>query len=692
MMETNRRRWPGWPAWSLRWGPVGWVGLVLSLVSPWAPAGDWPQWRYDAARGAATPENLPDELHLRWTRELPAPRPAWPPSQPWLRFDVSYSPVAAGGLLFVPSMVDDTVTAYELASGQVRWRFSAGGPVRLAPVADSERVYFGSDDGFLYCLDAGTGTMRWRIRGGPYERHVLGNERMISTWPVRSGPVLRDGAVYFSAGIWPFMGIFVRAVDATTGSVLWTNSGEGDRWLVQPHNSPAFGGFVPRGYLAATADALVAAGGRTQPGCYDRKTGALRFFEFGAKNSGTWQVSARDEWYFNGEQMLRTADGSPVLATAASVHDEQAVYTVERGQLVARQLKPEVPKQPEATAAGVADADRPDPLKAALRAIAQRVTGEKAAAAKKPAPPKGKQRELWRAELPPETPGQLVLKAGSRFVLSGEGTAEVVEVIPGETRARVVAQAAFEGQPWSILVADQRLVVVTQQGKIFCYGAAADPPQAHAPETLLSPLDENANVFARELMAHTEVTSGYALWVGASSPERMVALARATSLQIVVVEPDAQRVVAARDMLLGQGLYGSRVAVLEGTLEDMVLPPYFASLAVVESLPADRQQTMAEAVYRCLRPYGGVAVFREVPTVELAKWMPDLGLENARLADCPAGSKLTRQGPLPSARLHEFPSPARYRGSPVHGVPEAPRCRSYSPAADSRTWRRPPPP
>jgi hypothetical protein len=31
------------------------------------------------------------------------------------------------------------------------------------------------------------------------------------------------------------------------------------------------------------------------------------------------------------------------------------------------------------------------------------------------------------------------------------------------------------------------------------------------------------------------------------------------------------------------------------------------------------------------------------------------------------------------ARLHEFPPPARYRGSPVFGDPEAPRCYRSTP-------------
>ena len=42
---------------------------------------------------------------------------------------------------------------------------------------------------------------------------------MISRWPARGGPVVRDGTVYFAASIWPFMGTFIYALDAETGSV-----------------------------------------------------------------------------------------------------------------------------------------------------------------------------------------------------------------------------------------------------------------------------------------------------------------------------------------------------------------------------------------------------------------------------------------------------------------------------------------
>jgi len=257
--------------------------LGVSLLGHPLMADDWPQWRHDAARSATSEDVLPDELHLLWMRQLPAPRPAWPASQPSLRFDVSYSPVAAGKMLFVPSMVTDTVTAYDTETGEQRWQFFAEGPIRFAPVFHDGKVYAGSDDGYLYCLDAAKGTLLWKVRGGPTDRRIIGNERLISTWPVRGGPVLEDGVVYFTAGIWPFMGIFVHAVDAETGEPVWTNSGDSITYQINPHGAPSFGGFVPRGHLAITDEGLLAPGGRTPPGLYSLKTGRLMQFEFSGK-------------------------------------------------------------------------------------------------------------------------------------------------------------------------------------------------------------------------------------------------------------------------------------------------------------------------------------------------------------------------------------------------------------------------
>jgi len=250
-------------------------------------ASDWPMWRGDAARSRDLPPAAAAATELQWTRDLGAPAPAWPASQDKLRFDDSYEPVALGRRLFVPSMVNDSMSAYDTRTGAELWRFVTGGPVRFAGVAFDESVCFGSDDGYLYCVDAAAGELRWKRRGGPaYERLVIGNERLISTWAVRGAPVLYDGKIYFAAGFWPFMGVFIHCLDAETGEIVWTNSGMGSRFTTQQHGSPAFAGVAPQGYLAATEELLLVAGGRTVPAVLDRRTGKLRYFHLSSRALG----------------------------------------------------------------------------------------------------------------------------------------------------------------------------------------------------------------------------------------------------------------------------------------------------------------------------------------------------------------------------------------------------------------------
>ncbi len=215
-------------------------------------------WRYDAGRSASVPQELADSLHLQWVRRLPPPRRAWPEQHDdgdKLAFDRVYEPVAAEGRLFVPSMVTDRVTAYDLATGEFQWDFATGGPVRLAPAYSQGRLYVASDDGYLVCLAASTGEQIWRFRAAPGERMVLGNERLISMWPVRGGPVVHEGIVYLAAGIWPFEGVYVYALDAETAEVIWEHSGVGE-YAVDAYGGDArsFSTLAPQGYLAVAGD------------------------------------------------------------------------------------------------------------------------------------------------------------------------------------------------------------------------------------------------------------------------------------------------------------------------------------------------------------------------------------------------------------------------------------------------------
>jgi outer membrane protein assembly factor BamB len=267
------------------------TGLVMALELNRASAADWPMWRQNAGRTGATVESLPENLALAWVRQLPKISPAFHSVR--LQFDAGYEPVAARGKLLIASSRNDSVTAYDAATGRKIWVYNTDGPIRFAPAIWNDSVCFGSDDGCFYCVDLADGTLRWKHRVVPSDRRLLGNRRLISVWPIRGGPVVADGKVYFAAGVWPFEGVFVCAMDIATGKLAWRNERLGYIFGQQPHDTKAIGGLAPQGYLIVNGDELIVPCSTAYPARLNRETGELIEFELPAPGGlpGGWFAS-----------------------------------------------------------------------------------------------------------------------------------------------------------------------------------------------------------------------------------------------------------------------------------------------------------------------------------------------------------------------------------------------------------------
>jgi hypothetical protein len=266
----------------MRYSAVTLLGL-LSFAST-AGAEDWPTWRHDSGRTNISAEKIPAPLRLQWKRQLPPVTPAFRKSR--LQFDQGYEPIVLGDTMFVALPHIDAVVAYAVETGKEKWRFYTAGPVRLAPVAWRDKLYFGSDDGHLYCLNASDGALQWKFRAVPSARKILGNGRLISVWPIRGGPVLADETVYFAAGVWPLEGVFVYALDAQSGQVQWVNDRCGTLYGKQPHvGAEALGGLSPQGYLLVNGDELLVPCGAARPATFDRHSGEL--LDFTLPSEGT---------------------------------------------------------------------------------------------------------------------------------------------------------------------------------------------------------------------------------------------------------------------------------------------------------------------------------------------------------------------------------------------------------------------
>lgn len=224
------------------------------LVAVVSHSNGWPMYRADAGRSGYTSQRLSASLHLQWTRqERHPPAPAWPNCSR-MPYDRAFRCVTGDERLYYGRSSDGAVVALNAATGDELWTFQTDGPIRFAPALWKDQAFVASDDGCLYCLDAAQGRLRWKHRGGPRLEMLLGNDRMISRWPARGGPVVADGVIYFAAGIWPSEGIFVYALDAATGKQLWCNDSSGGLVMDQPHpGARAASGLAAQGHLASRA-------------------------------------------------------------------------------------------------------------------------------------------------------------------------------------------------------------------------------------------------------------------------------------------------------------------------------------------------------------------------------------------------------------------------------------------------------
>jgi len=645
---------------------------------------DWPQYKFDAGHSAASPEVLPNQLFVRWVLDLPRPTPAWP-DQSRMDFDASYHPLVVGNRVIVASPVDDSVAAYDLANGDLGWRFFTGGPVRLPPASDGTRVFAGSDDGWLYALKVDDGELIWKFKAAPKTRLVLGNGRLIDTWCVRGGPVVADGQVYFGAGIWPFMGVFLHCLDAATGQPVWGNSGEGGTYSLHPHSSWSFGSVAPQGSLTLSGEQVLVSGGRTLPACYDRRTGKPRYFMLNGK-AGDYDVAASEEYFFCGGTAYELATGKAAGAVPESpVADRGDLYGVFGDAVVAADPAPKPDHRPQRVA-GAADSIEPKPretgpgdavagsLPATPTVLASPAEASPAVTASLPSVgsaasasrsvSKRRPRITAMARFPE---AKVLIKAGPRLYAGGRNVVAALN-LPLETDQPPAWQIDIEGTVSAMAAGRGHLVVTTEAGRIYCLGSRPGKTAAAAAAGV-SPLTPAAVQRAENLVKDSGAVAGYALVLGAEGGELARALAAGTRLHVVILEPDATKAQLLRTSLQGMGLYGERIAVCVGDLMSLPLPPYWASLIVADEeaeLPAGG--AWCERLFRVLHPYYGKAYLKLGPEQRpaLKRFAADDNLPGKAAVEERLGSVcLLRSGGLPGAGnwTHEHADAANTRVS-----------------------------
>jgi len=656
---------------------IGWAMFLACPGGSDARGADWPMWRFDAQRSAASPYDLPDNLQPHWTQVYSPREQVWddPLNHDLMPYDRAFEPVVKDGRLFVGFNDSDKLVAVSTRDGSELWRFYTDGPVRLPAVAWRDRVFFVSDDGFLYCVDAKDGALRWKFRGGPSAQKVLGNRRVISAWPARGAPVVREGTVYFAASIWPFMGTFIHALDAQSGAVQWVNDGVGAQFIKQPHSAPSFAGVAPQGALVATRDQLLVPGGRSVPASFDRQTGAFRHFHInaGGKGNGGSFVAANDKQFFvhtrgRGVRAFDLATGNktgvtlmePALAgdriyTAADTSHRKTLLTA--AQAAADRAAADLKKLEAAAKAGGARQARESAqmripkgrkrLESARRSLARaREDWEKGR--KGPTVQVFDPNHRFIREFNIDGRGDLILAGGRLFAAAG-GTITAVDLKRDENAASWSIDV--DGEVSRLLAADERLFAITLDGRIHCFGAEGGK---HATISPGPPPEISPSPRRPRALERLEETGGRALFFGVDSSAELKRFVRHSKLRIDAVHrSETVAEVLRRELDVAPGLYGDRVAVHVGDPVSFKAPSYAARLVYVGAGAAERFRDDAtlRAAYRSVRPFGGllwIECGRERKEA-LASAVDAARLANAEIQTGDDWIAIRREGALPGA-------------------------------------------
>ncbi len=631
----------------------GIVGVAIVLTAGTCPAEDWPSYLHDNTRSGITSESLPLPMQEVWRYQAAhPPAPAWPaPAENdyWhnlrklrslVTYDRVYQVVVAEGAVFFGTSSDGKVYALDANTGEPRWSFFTGGPIRLAPVVAAGKVYVGADDGTVYCLDAQNGRLLWKFAAQEKQSYLPGNGRMISRWPIRAGLVVEAGTLYFGAGLFPKEGTYLFALDAETGDVTWKQSVRRS----------------PQGYMLASSQRLYVPTGRTSPAVFSRTDGTFQG-EF-SSGGGAYALLTQD--------VLITGPGRDEKAISASdiktketialfgglrmviqgktayMQSETQLSAFDRGRylLLSREKnnldkqRVEIEKRGKKLSNRTAEFKR---LATELRQLKRRqgeIRKEQAAC------------ELWTVKL--ACPFSLVL-AGETLFAGGENQVVALDCKDGKP----LWHEAVDGKAYGLSIADGMLYVSTDKGVIHGFRHSRKGRSGQIQSVVAATgqdVGTDATLYqhaAEQILKETGIRQGYCLVLGCETGQLALELARQTDLQVVVLEADAAKVASARRLLDQAGYYGTRVAVhqrasdwspADGDLADRLpYPDYFANLIVSEkTLLTGALPCSSLEAFRVLRPCGGILYIgqgqRDASKAEglneetLAEWVKPLAL------------------------------------------------------------------
>ena len=664
--------------------------LISSLVCHQTHAKDWTTYLGDKARSGSTSDSFQLPLTQSWKHSAPKP-PQTSQTDPGNRvieghdlearvdYDDAFHAVISDGRAYFGSSVDHQLRCVDLNNGKVIWQFFTGGPIRLAPTLNKSNVLFGSDDGFVYCLNATTGKEIWRLRAGLNEEMIIARGEMVSRWPVRTSVLVDDGVAYFGAGIFPHENIYLYAVNADSGKVIWKVDN-----LSQ--SSAGRNELSPQGYLLANKDILIIPSGRSLPAAFNKKTGEQehkRSYSWrstaGGVVGGTQALLADEQIYsmgahhilalsqakgdvgfawLEGQQMAAQGDFGYIATGSAVRKFDRKKHAVasQKSHKIKSKLKKQLVKL------RFVKGDEADKTRVEIKKLQAEVKQHQDTGV------------LWDQKTDARN---ALIVAGDKVIVGGQDKVVILD----EKTGKVLETLKVDGEARGLAVSDGTLVVSTTNGDVIAYHSSNAPvskqeqtaasQKSPFPKDELTPLYQQA---AQDILKHSQVKQGFCLVLGSEEGRLAYELAQNSDLKIYCIEPDSAKVETSRKKLSKAGYYGHRITVHQTELSPLPYSRYFANLIVSDTLLKSGQiPGIPKDIATHLKPLGGTICFgvpdnenaAKVTMQKLTDWLKQTKLEKTSNTESKEGYALLNRGALPGAGSwsHQYADPGNTASS-----------------------------
>ena len=610
--------------------------------------GNWRTYMGNESRSGVSSEGVSIRKTPSWTFSMLPPVPGFKPklqnekgesllgqqggkkAEPASRFDFASPVLIDGDKVYFGASTEESLYCVALKTGEILWSHRAEGSIRLSPTIVEDNIYFGSDDGFVYCLDKENGKEVWRFKADPTDRHIVANNRLSAQCPVRTSVTHADGALYFTAGMFPNSGgVHLYSVDAKTGEQRWKSE------LLT----------MAQGYILVQDGVVFVPTGRTSPIEYDATTGEsltltkpvgrmdsggstfirelYDMIVFGPTETGVMIVRVNKNkevqkgFYDARSQPTITGDKAPLegvrlLATDHSFYwlRDGVITSMPNGSLVEslKQSAANFSKRkgygPSASLGGKGMLSRGD-----------KITMAQIEAYKD-----------WSVEVPDAVN---MIVAGDTMYVGAKDNVYVVDL-----KTQEITTLTVQGTAWELSAGGKGLFVSTDAGKIYCFSADSANAQVASQTKELIPVSASIEKYAKDAVSFADTKKGYCVILGATDGTLGYALSLRTEMQIVYFVKSTNVAKEITDKYIKTGLYGERVTVrlIEG--DELPYIKYFANLIVSEKGMTEEIPFKASEVGDILQPNGGALVLAGKSASLATSWKASIPTleENAEYA------------------------------------------------------------